>query len=100
MRYVCQPDKVRLRGVQSRHQVVQLILVERRDRLAASLLLLAARVLHFLPGLTGMIGKNVDRKPDQDFVVIGHSEQRNCFKQTFGPTLFLVALWGHQGCWA
>ena len=74
---VCQPDKVRLRGVQSRHQVVQLILVERRDRLAASLLLLAARVLHFLPGLTGMIGKNVDRKPDQDFVVIGHSVIQN-----------------------
>ena len=54
------PDKMRLSGVQGRHQVVQLVLVEGRDGLAAALLLLAAGVLALVSGLAGMVGKDFD----------------------------------------
>ena len=57
------PDEMWLSGVQGRHQVVQLVLVEGRDGLATALLLLAAGVLALVAGLAGMVGKDFDRQP-------------------------------------
>ncbi len=50
---------MRLCGVKGGHQVVELVLVEGGDRLAAPLLLLATRVLHLFAGLAWVVGKNL-----------------------------------------
>ena len=58
------PDEMRLSGVESGHEVVQLLLVERGDRLSAALLLLPARALVVLPGLARMVAEDLVDQPD------------------------------------
>jgi hypothetical protein len=49
--------------MQGGHEVVELVFVEGGDGLAATFLLLAARVLHILAGLARVVGKDIDCQP-------------------------------------
>jgi hypothetical protein len=61
------PDEVGLRGVQRRHQGVQLLRVERGDRLvAAPLLLLPLLRLLLLPALPGVVPGGRESGPPGD----------------------------------